>query len=135
MRSLLGSRWALALAILAMTLIAWGGRIGLMTGAEGWWSWARVGGSLGFGLLASASLLVPQMVSTRRVLLLAWAFWSIFIWARSLIVNWLGSGSVPFKLVHTVLALGFFLVAWWAFATATGRDPIPGPDERHGQQE
>ena len=135
MRSLLGSRWALAVAIVALTLIAWGGRIGLLTGAESRWSWLRIVGSLLFGLLAALSLVVPQMATSRRPLLLWWALWSVVIWARSVIVNWLGSGSLPFKLVHTVLAAGFFIVAWWAFTTATRGNAVAGPDEGHGEEE
>jgi hypothetical protein len=45
---------------------------------------------------------------------------TVILWVRSLIVNWAGDGTLPFKLVHTVLAIGFFALAVWAFAFVTG---------------
>lgn len=113
----------LAIAITVWTLIAWGGRIGLLTTAEGIGAWLRIGGSLAIGLFAAASLVVPQLEPVKRPTLVVFALFTVVLWIRSLIVNWAGDGSLPFKLVHTVLALGFFALSWWAYSFATS---IPG---------
>lgn len=113
-------RIALGIAIGVWTLAAWGGRIGLLTSGEGWGAWLRIGGSLLIGLFAAAALLVPQLEDARRPALLVFSVFTVVLWIRSLIVNWAGDGSLPFKLVHTVLALGFFALAWWAVSYATG---------------
>lgn len=107
-------RVALAVAIGAWTLVAWGGRIGLLTSEEGLGAWLRIGGSLIVGALAVAALLAPQLEPARRPALVLFSVFTVVLWIRSLIVNWVGDGSLPFKLVHTVLALGFFALAWWS---------------------
>jgi len=42
----------------------------------------------------------------------------------------MGWGSLPFKMVHTILALGFFVLAGWAHLTASMGDggPLSGGD-------
>lgn len=129
------SRWTLAVTIVAWTLIAWGGRIGLLTGAEEWWSWLRIAGSLLIGVVAAAALVTPWLYPVMRPVLYVLAAWSVVLWTRSLVVNWIGSGSLPFKLVHTVLAFGFYAIAWWAVATAARGNPVAGPDQGDGQEE
>lgn len=109
---------ALAAAIAVWTLGAWGGRIGLLTSGEGSGAWIRIGGSLLIGLFAAASLVVPQLQPVRRVALYLFAGFTLVLWTRSLIVNWTGDGSLPFKLVHTVLAVGFFALAGWSIVVA-----------------
>lgn len=121
-------RVALAIAITVWTLVAWGGRIGLLTSGEGIGAWLRIGGSLLIGLFAAAALAFPQLESARRPALILFSVFTLVLWVRSLIVNWVGEGSLPFKLVHTVLALGFFALAWWAYSYAasalvTGAEP------------
>jgi hypothetical protein len=111
-------RIALAIAIAVWTLLAWGGRIGLLTSGEGVAAWLRIGGSLVIGLFAAATLIVPQLEGARKWALILFSVFTVLLWARSLVVNWIGEGSLPFKLVHTVLALGFFALAWWAFSFA-----------------
>lgn len=108
-------RIALAVAIAVWTLVAWGGRIGLLTSTDGLGAWLRIGGSLAIGLFAAATLVVPQLEGGRRAGLIVFAVFTVVLWVRSLVVNWLGDGSMPFKLVHTVLAFGFFALAMWAF--------------------
>ena len=130
----------LAISIAAWTLLAWGGRIGLLVGGEGLASWLRIGGSLLIGLFAAATLVAPRLESARRPTLLVFAVFTVLLWARSLYVNWTGSGSLPFKMVHTVLALGFFAFALWALAAArapvaTGGHPVSGPDEADREQQ
>jgi len=112
-------RIALGIAIGVWTLAAWGGRIGLLTSGEGWGAWLRIGGSLLIGLFAAATLLVPQLEDARRPALLMFSVFTVLLWIRSLIVNWAGDGTLAFKLVHTVLALGFFALAWWAVSYVT----------------
>lgn len=114
-------RVVLGVAIAVWTLAAWGGRIGLLTNGEGLWAWVRIGGSLAIGLFAAATLLIPQLEGARRWALLLFSIFTVLLWARSLWVTWVGDGSLPFKLVHTVLAVGFFALAAWAFAFATGQ--------------
>lgn len=109
-------RVALAVAIGVWTLAAWGGRIGLLTSGEGLGAWLRIGGSLLIGLFATAALLIPQLESMRRPALIVFSVFTVILWVRSLIVNWMGDGSLPFKLVHTVLALGFFALVWWGLS-------------------
>jgi hypothetical protein len=113
-------RVALGVAIAVWTLAAWGGRIGLLTSEEGLSAWVRIGGSLLVGLFAAATLLIPQLEGARKWALIVFSVFTVILWVRSLIVNWAGDGTLPFKLVHTVLALGFFALAVWAFAFATG---------------
>ncbi len=125
-------RWALAAAIVVWTLVAWGGRISLLTGAEGWTSTLRIGGSVLIAVATATVLTVPGLASARRIVLYTFVAWTLVLWTRSLIVNWAGSGSLAFKLVHTVLALGFYLISWWALASARG-DSIAGPDEGDGE--
>jgi hypothetical protein len=116
-------RVALGVAIAVWTLAAWGGRIGLLTNDEGVLAWVRVGGSLLVGLFAAATLLVPQLEGARRWALIVFSLFTVILWVRSLIVTWAGDGTLPFKLVHTVLAMGFFTLALWAFWFATGSTP------------
>ncbi len=121
-------RIALAAAIAVWTLVAWGGRIGLLTSGEGVGAWLRIGGSLLIGLFAAATLVVAQLEGARRWALILFSVFTVVLWARSLIVNWLGDGSLPFKLVHTVLAAGFFALVWWAVTYVTSQasnDPEP----------
>lgn len=110
---------ALAISIAVWTLIAWGGRIGLLTSDEGVGAWFRIGGSLLIGLVAAATLVIPQLASARKPVLIVFSVFTVVLWVRSLIVNWAGDGSLPFKLVHTVLAAGFFALAVWSFSVAT----------------
>lgn len=112
-------RVALAIAIGVWTLVAWGGRIGLLTSGEGLGAWLRIGGSLVIGIFATAALLVPNLEPARKPALVVFSVFTVLLWIRSLIVNWMGNGSMPFKLVHTVLALGFFALAWWALSYVT----------------
>ena len=109
-------RVALGTSIVVWTLVAWGGRIGLLTSGEGLGAWLRIGGSIAIGLLAAVALAVPRLENARKPVLVVFAVFTAAVWTRSLVVNWAGDGSLPFKLVHTVLALGFFALAWWALA-------------------
>ena len=127
-------RVGLAVAIAVWTLAAWGGRIGMLAGGEGMDSWLRIGGSISIGLLATATLLLPALQSARKPVLIFFAIFTVVLWIRSLIVNWAGDGSMPFKLVHTVLALGFFALAWWAVSFATSVAPAAGPQSARAHE-
>jgi len=125
-------RVALGVAIGVWTLAAWGGRIGLLTDGEGVSAWIRIGGSLLVGLFAAATLLIPQLEGARKWALIVFSLFTVILWVRSLIVTWAGDGTLPFKLVHTVLAIGFFALALWAFSFATGATPSdPETAESH----
>ena len=113
----------LAGAILVWTLIAWGGRINLLVGGEDLWAWARIGGSIILALIVGAGLVVSPSSDWTRWGLVAFSVWTVLIWTRSLVVNWLGSGSMPFKLVHTLLAAGFFGLVWWAWNEQRRKPP------------
>jgi hypothetical protein len=126
--------WALAAAIATWTLIAWGGRLTLLTGAEEWTSWLRIGGSVTIGLLTATTLAVPRLRLLARPVLLFFALWTVVVWARGLYVNFTESGTPAFMLVHAILGIGFFALAWWAVAAARG-DAITRPDQGHGQKQ
>ena len=100
------------------TGVAWGGRIGLLTDGDGWSDLLRVGGSLLFGLLTAIAVAVPSLRSRSAPLFYLFSIWTVGLWLRSMVVNWSGTGSLPFKLVHTFLALGFLIlvVSVWGFA-------------------
>jgi hypothetical protein len=121
-------RWILAAAIIVWTAVAWGGRIGLLVGGADQWAWVRIGGSIGLGLLAGTALAVAPSSRLTGWFLAVFAGWVVVIWSRSLIVNWVGSGSLPFKLVHTVLAVGFFALAWFAWTWSRRYEPPKGLD-------
>jgi hypothetical protein len=130
----------LAIAMAVWTLLAWGGRIGLLVGGEGVGSWVRIGGSILIGLFAAATLVAPRLESIRRPTLVVFALFTVVLWTRSMYVNWTGSGSLPFKLVHTGLALGFYGLAFWALSVARGPAPAGGdaisrPDEADGREQ
>lgn len=108
------SRTVLAVAIAAWTLLSWGGRIRLLTESEQDLSnWLRIGGSLLVGAIAVLALVVFEGGVERWALTLFVA-WSTVLWLRSLISVWGGDQSLAFKLVHTVLAIGFFVLAYLA---------------------
>ncbi|MPZ54646.1 MAG: hypothetical protein GEU79_18290 [Acidimicrobiia bacterium] len=107
---------ALAGAILVWTALSWGGRVNLLTGPESddVWTWVRVGGSILLGL-AAAHVLWRGGPFRRNVLLL-FVLWTVVLWGRALALAWTDSSSVGFSVVHTVLALG-----WALLATMVGR--------------
>lgn len=109
------SRTILAIAIAAWTLLSWGGRIRLLTEAEqDVGNWLRIGGSLLLGAAAVAVLLVAEGGGLERWILTLFAAWSTVLWLRSLISVWTGDQSMAFKVVHTVLAAGFFFLSYQA---------------------
>lgn len=107
------SRTVLAVAIGAWTLFAWGGRIRLLTqGEQDLANWLRIGGSLLVGVVAVVGLIMAGGGGLERWALTLFAAWSAGIWLRSLVLVWTGEQSLGFKIVHTVLAAGFFILAW-----------------------
>lgn len=101
--------WAFAAAV--WTFIAWGNRIGLLTGDEAgdWWNWVRIGGSLLLGVL----LAVIGVALVRGRPLAKWmagvfvlfGALMLVIWLRSSISVLTGDESIGFKVVHVVLAV------------------------------
>jgi hypothetical protein len=104
------SRRLLPWAILVWTATSWGGRIGLLTDAESAdaGSWARIGGSLAVGVLVWAALALDRLARPA-----AWLFaaWTAGVWGRSLVAVWTQPNSANFRLVHSVLAAVWFVLA------------------------
>jgi hypothetical protein len=111
----------LAAGVLLWTGVAWGGRIGLLTDGDGWSDLLRIGGSLLLGLATAIALAMPSLRPRSATLFYLFAFWTTALWLRSMVVNWTGSGSLPFKLVHTILAAGFFDPAYLVWKVARSR--------------
>jgi hypothetical protein len=105
-------------------MIAWIGRVILLTPGDYWLDWARVVGSLAVGLIAGLLLIIPVPRGWARTGIYVFSVWTIVVWARSLLVNWMGSGTMAFKLIHTALALGFGLLVWWGLSMSrrTGQE-------------
>ncbi len=101
--------WAAVASI--WTFIAWGNRIGLLTGDEASdpWTWIRVGGSLLFGLvLAGIAVLLRRgrpIAPWMRWVFIGFGMLMLIIWFRSSASVLSGDESVAFKTVHIVLAL------------------------------
>lgn len=108
-----GRRLGLGLAIVIWTAVAWGGRIGLLAESDSIWAWARIGGSVLVGLLVALALVSAIGDGWADGVIVLFVVWTTVLWARSLAVNWMGDGSPAFILVHTVLAAGFFTLAWF----------------------
>lgn len=124
----------LALAVLVWTAVAWGGRIGLLTDGDGWSDLIRIGGSLLLGLATAVALAIPTLRLRSAPLFYSFGIWTVALWLRTMLVNWAGSGSLPFKLVHTILAAGFFILAYlvWRYARESGRTSIGHDPARSG---
>jgi hypothetical protein len=126
------STWVLPVALLAWTAISWGGRIGLLTDAEGAQvtTWLRVGGSLLVGLATAWS--TWRRPAGHRIVAGVFVGWTVLLWARALVVNWIDPPSLAFALVHTALAAVWFLLAWWVWRTRDEDpdDPTPTPATR-----
>ena len=121
----------LAAGVLLWTSVAWGGRIGLLTDGEGWTDLLRIGSSLLIGLVTAIALAMPSLRPRSAPLFYLFAVWTVGLWLRSMVVTWTGSGSLPFKLVHTVLAIGFFILAylvWKVAGSRTGKEPVLSPE-------
>lgn len=114
-------RTILAIGIAAWTLLSWGGRIRLLTEAEqDVGNWLRIGGSLLIGAAAVAVLFIVDRTGWERWVLTVFAAWSTVIWLRSVVSVWSGDQSLPFKAVHTILALGFFFLSYQAIRVGWG---------------
>jgi hypothetical protein len=126
---MIGKPTWIAAAVLVWTAVAWGGRIGLLTDGDGWSDLLRIGGSLLVGLATSIALAVPSLRPRAVPLFYVFFVWTVVLWVRSLVVNWTGTGSLPFKVVHTVLAIGFFIlvVSVWGFAHDSTEKREGGP--------
>lgn len=104
------------IAVAVWTAVAWGGRVGLLAVGDDLFDILRIVGSVLIGFAAALVLVVPRFSVLRRTVLWVFVAWSVSIWARSIVVNWTEGGTLAFKLVHTVLAAGFFALAWLVFA-------------------
>lgn len=104
---------------MAWTALTWGGRIRLLTDTEQAdpSNWARIGGSILIGLAAAAVLVWMAGGQVERWVLTVFAIWSTVIWLRSLVTVWAGDNPMAFKLVHTVLAIGYVVLSYLALKT------------------
>jgi hypothetical protein len=106
----------------AWQFVSWGGRISLLTEADRFdqWNWARIGGSLLFGVLLGVVAIRGRHRSAREVGV-AFLVFSLLLWGRSLAIVWSdGDNSLGFRLVHTALA-----VVTWSLAAACFRASRP----------
>lgn len=121
----------LAIAVAVWTAAIWIPRIFIIPVFAGWDA-TRLIGSLALGVLVPFALVRPGWFT--RPLLVVFAFWSIGVWGRSLWNYWTLENPLGLRLVHSVLAAGFFYLAWRALAAAR-RDPIAGPDQGDSDQQ
>ena len=96
------------------TLFVWGSRARLLTPEEGagWSAWARIGGSILFGLilLALAWRARTTGYSGGPLVLITFSVWMVVLWIPSILSVAAGTETTAFKLVHLALAvvsLGF----------------------------
>ncbi len=120
----------LALAVAGWTLIAWLPRIGILP-VVGGWDLVRISVSILFGLVVAVALIKPAPLTAP--LLYGFAMWTLVVWTRSLWNNWTLENPLGLRAVHTLLAAGFFYLAWRALATARS-DPVARPDQGHRGQ-
>ena len=121
----------LGVAVVVWSLVVWIPRIGIIP-VNNTWELTRIVGSIGLGLLAGYVLFRP--VRIRSAALWAFGLWSVAVWTRSLWNYWTLDNPLDLRLVHTVLAAGFFYLAFRAIATAR-RDPVSKPDQSHRDEE
>lgn len=115
----------IAAVVVAWALVTWGGRIGLLTGAEAAdpVTWLRVGGSL-----ATAGLGAYGVVAGRRWLVWIYAAWTLAVWGTSLVSVWTADHSAAFLAVHTLLAVVSVGIAVLAvMVRRDGASPTPEP--------
>jgi hypothetical protein len=120
--------------ILGWTLVAWGGRVGLLTSDDTWFDWLRIVGSVVIAVAVAVVLWLPASSKIVDISLYGFAAWTVALWSRSMVVNWSESGTLAFKLVHTGLALGFGVLVWRSISFARG-DSISRPDQTHGDKQ
>ena len=101
-----------ATAAAGWTAVVWGNRIGLITSAEAEnaWAVARIAGSLAFvallGAIAWRVRFSGVVKSLDQIVLVAFLVWNLAVWVPSLISVLPGDFSLPFKIVHVILATG-----------------------------
>lgn len=118
------SRRTLGWAIAAWAAVTWGGRIGLLADFGDLVAWARIAVSVAVAIGAAVALLRPSPAS--RALLWAYAGVTGIVWLTSLVSVWTRSNTVPFRLVHTLLAAVSFVLAFLAGrAAASDRTVLP----------
>lgn len=131
MADFLRSRFGLGVLILLWTLAVWLPRIWIIPVTPGW-DLARLVLSMLIGMTAALVLFRPNRAT--RPVLLVFGVWTIAVWGRSLWNYWSLDNPLSLRLVHTVLAAGFFYLAWRAFAATRG-DAIANPDQGDRDQQ
>ena len=104
---------SLAFLIAVWAAVTWGGRIGLLTGDVSGWAKVRIAVSLVLAFVAVIGL--GSRVAWRKPAVVAYAAGVFVIWGSSMVsVMTDSTTSVPFRLVHTFLALGSMALAGYA---------------------
>lgn len=129
-----GMRLWLGIGVLGWTLLAWGGRVVLLSTGDDWSDLVRIGGSVVVGVVTALVIWFARSGRVIRPVVYLFAAWTVVIWGRSMWVNWSGGGTLPFKMVHTVLAVGFLALVYLTLSFAR-RHPVTGPDQGGGQEQ
>lgn len=114
-----GWRWRFRLAFglaAAWQLASWGGRISLLTEADrfDWGSWARIGGSVMFGVLLLLVALGGRRTGFSKWVAVGFLAFALVTWGRSLLGVWDDpANSLGFNLVHTGLAATTWVLGGW----------------------
>ncbi len=107
------------------TLAVWLPRIWIIPVGDVW-EMARIVVSMALGLGSAWVLLRATRYLTP--VLLGFALWSVVVWGRTLWNYWTLNNPTDLRLVHTILAGGFFYLAWRAIRSLTRnrRPATPG---------
>ena len=108
----------LGLVIVVWTLAVWLPRIWIIPVGD-LWELIRIVVSIAVGLGAAFALVRPGRYA--NFLLLAFPVWSVGVWGRTLWNYWTLNNPPELRLVHTLLAIGYFYLAWRVFRTVRQR--------------
>jgi hypothetical protein len=108
----------LSLVIVVWTLVVWLPRIWIIPVGNPW-ELIRIVVSIAVGLGAAFALVRPGRYA--NFLLLAFSVWSAGVWGRTLWNYWTLDNPPELRLVHTLLAIGYFYLAWRVFRTGRER--------------
>ncbi len=124
---LVADRRIVAVVVVLWAAVTWGTRIGLLTDAEAAdpLTWLRVGGSLA---TAFAAAVVLGFGVPAAWVVGVYGLWAVGVWGTSLMSVWTDPHPLGFRLVHTLLAVASWLVAWAAWrAVRRSRRPVQEP--------
>ena len=108
----------LGLVIVVWTLAVWLPRIWIIPVGD-LWELIRIVVSIAVGL--GAALALVRRGRFTNSMLLAFLVWSAGVWGRTLWNYWALNNPPELRLVHTLLAIGYFYLAWRAYRTVRQR--------------